>query len=434
MVDRSQEVARELCAFLDAAPTPFHACAEVARRLERAGFARLAEAEPWPRQAAGAPVRCYVQRGASLAAWAVPEGAEAARGWRIAGAHTDSPNLRIKPCPDGGRAGLRQLGVEVYGGVLLNSWLDRDLALAGRAFVRAARASEERLFQLARPLLRVPQLAIHLNREISTDGLHLNPQVHLNPLFASDGGDQPAFREILGAALEVEPGSVLSWDAMLYDAQPARLVGQDEEFVSAGRLDNLCSCFCALAGLLERLARREPPRWVAALVFFDHEEVGSASARGAQSGFLRDVLERSVLARGGAREDYHRAVAGSVCLSADMAHATHPNYPEKHEPEHPVRMNGGPAIKTNVNQRYASEGESEAVFLEACTRAGVPCQRYVHRGDLVCGTTIGPLTAASLGLRTVDVGNPQLAMHSARELCGARDPWYLARALAAFFE
>ncbi len=434
MVDRSQEVARELCAFLDASPTPFHACAEVARRLERAGFARLSEAEPWPKASSSAPARFYVLRGGSLAAWAVPEGAEAARGWRIAGAHTDSPNLRIKPNPDGGRAGLRQLGVEVYGGVLLNSWLDRDLALAGRAFVRGARATEERLFLLARPLLRVPQLAIHLNREISTEGLLLNPQVHLNPLFASDSGEQPAFRALLAEALEVEAGSVLSWDAMLHDAQPARLIGQDEEFVSSGRLDNLCSCFCALTGLLERLARREPQRSVAALAFFDHEEVGSTSSRGAQSGFLRDVLERSVLARNGAREDYHRAVAASVCLSADMAHATHPNYTEKHEPEHPVRMNGGPAIKTNVNQRYASEGESEAVFLEACARAGVPCQRYVHRGDLPCGTTIGPLTAANLGLRTVDVGNPQLAMHSARELCGARDPWYLARALAAFFE
>lgn len=434
MVDRSQEVARELCEFLDASPTPFHACAEVARRLERAGFVRLSEAEPWARTATSAPGRYYVLRGGSVAAWALPEGAEAARGWRIAGAHTDSPNLRVKPCPDGGRAGLRQLGVEVYGGVLLNSWLDRDLALAGRAFVRAGRATEERLFLLASPLLRVPQLAIHLNREISTDGLLLNPQVHLNPLYASDSSELPGFRTLLAEALEVEEGGVLSWDAMLHDAQPARLIGQDEEFVSSGRLDNLCSCFCALTGLLERLARRDAQRHVAALAFFDHEEVGSTSSRGAGSGFLRDVLERSVLARSGTREDYHRAVAGSVCLSADMSHATHPNYQEKHEPEHPVRMNGGPAIKTNVNQRYASEGESEAVFLEACARAGVPCQRYVHRGDLPCGTTIGPLTAANLGLRTVDVGNPQLAMHSARELCGARDPWYLARAMAAFFE
>ncbi len=432
MTDRAAALARELCAFLDAAPTPFHACAELARRLEQAGFTRLAEGEPWAAETGAA--RHYVLRGGSLAAWAVPEGAEAARAWRLVGAHTDSPNLRVKPRPDTGRAGLRQLGVEIYGGVLLNSWLDRDLALAGRAFVHGAQGPEPRLFALARPLLRVPQLAIHLNREIATDGLHLNPQVHLNPLFASDTGDEPAFRELLGAALDLEPERVLSWDAMLHDAQPARLVGQDEEFVSSARLDNLCSCFCALTGLLARLERREPLRAVAGLAFFDHEEVGSTSARGAQSDFLRTLMERSVRVRGGGREELFRAVAASACLSADMAHATHPNYPEKHEPDHPVRMNAGPAIKTNVNQRYASEGETEALFLEACARAGVPCQRYVHRGDMPCGSTIGPLTAANLGLRTVDVGNPMLAMHSARELCGARDPWLLARAMEAFFE
>lgn len=433
MTDRAPDVARELCAFIDAAPTPFHACAEIARRLERAGFTRLTESEPWP-LATARPARHYVVRGGSLAAWAAPEGADAACAWRVAGAHTDSPNLRVKPRADTGRAGLRQLGVEVYGGVLLNSWLDRDLALAGRAFVRGAHRTEERLFALAQPLLRVPQLAIHLNREIATEGLHLNPQVHMNPLFASDRGDEPGFQALLGQALGVEPERVLSWDAMLHDAQPARLIGIDEQFVSSARLDNLCSCFCALSGLLGRLERREPQRTVAALAFFDHEEVGSTSARGAQSDFLRTLIERSVHARGGGRDELFRALAASACLSADMAHATHPNYPEKHEPEHPVHMNAGPAIKTNVNQRYASEGETEALFLEACARAGVPCQRYVHRGDLPCGSTIGPLTAANLGIRTVDVGNPQLAMHSARELCGARDPWLLARAMEAFFE
>lgn len=432
MNDRALAVARELCAFIDAAPTPFHACAEIARRLERAGFSRLAEGEPWPAAQAGA--RHYVIRGGSLAAWAAPSERGPARPWRIVGAHTDSPNLRVKPRADTGRAGLRQLGVEVYGGVLLNSWLDRDLGIAGRAFVRGARGPEERLFALTRPLLRVPQLAIHLNREISSEGLHLNPQVHLNPLLATDTGAEPDFRALLGTALELEPEDVLSWDAMLHDAQPARLVGLDEQFVSAARLDNLCSCFTGLTGLLARLERREPLENVAALAFFDHEEVGSTSARGAQGAFLRDVLERAVAARGGGREEFLRALAGSLCLSADMAHATHPNYPEKHEPEHPVRLNGGPAIKSNVNLRYASDGESEAQFLAACERAAVPCQRYVHRGDMPCGSTIGPLTAASLGIRTVDVGNPELAMHSARELCGAHDPWLLARAMEAFFE
>jgi aspartyl aminopeptidase len=298
--------------------------------------------------------------------------------------------------------------------------------------VRGPRGPEERLFAPATPLLRVPQLAIHLNREVNTSGLVLNPQVHLNPVLGGEHVETPEFRAWLGSTLELEPERVLAWDAMLHDAQGARLVGNGEEFVSAPRLDNLCSCFCGLEGLLASLAEREP-RQVAALALFDHEEVGSVSSRGAQSGFLRDVLERTVFARGGTRDDYHRAVASSWCVSADMAHATHPNYPEKHEPDHPVRMNGGPAIKTNVNLRYASEGEGEAMFLETCERAGVPCQRYAHRGDLACGTTIGPLTSATLGIRTVDVGNPQLAMHSARELCGARDPAALVRAFAEFF-
>jgi aspartyl aminopeptidase len=432
MLERSEGLPRELCSFLDAAPTPFHACAEVARRLEAAGFRRRSEAEAWKLAPGGA--RGYVQRGASLIAWAEPESAEPARPWRIVGAHTDSPNLRIRPRPDGGRAGLRQLGVEVYGGVLLNSWLDRDLALAGRVFVRTPRGPEERLFLLTSPLLRVPQLAIHLNREVTSEGLVLNPQVHLAPLHASEGPEARDFRGLLASELDLEPARILSWDAMLFDAQPARLVGQGAEFVSSGRLDNLVSCFCALQGLVARLAGKSPLGQVAALAFFDHEEVGSVSARGAQSGFLRDVFERSVFARGGTRDDVHRATALSLCASADMAHATHPNYPEKHEPEHSVRMNAGPAIKTNVNQRYASEAESEALFLEACARAGVSCQRYSHRGDLPCGTTIGPLTAAVLGVRTVDVGNPMLAMHSARELCGAHDTALMARALAAFFE
>jgi aspartyl aminopeptidase len=422
------ETARALCRFIDASPSPFHACAEVARALERASFHRLGELDAW-NQTSG---RFYVVRGGSLVAWALPEGLPAWSPFRIVGAHTDSPNLRVKPRPDTGRAGCAQLGVEVYGNALLNSWLDRDLGLSGRVFVRGERGPEARLFQIGRPVLRVPQLAIHLNREIASEGLHLNAQLHLAPLLGLEDGR--GFRELVGEELGVEPDAILSWDAMCHDVNPATLLGAAEEFVSAPRLDNLCSCFCALRALLARLERPAPPRRIPAIALFDHEEVGSTSSRGAQSPLLRDLLERTVLMRGGTREDYHRAVADSVCVSADMAHATHPNYPEKHEPEHWIRMNGGPVIKVNTNQRYASEGETEAAFQTACEQADVPVQRYVHRTDLVCGTTIGPLTAAGLGLRTVDVGNPQLAMHSSRELCGSRDPELLVRALTAFLD
>lgn len=417
-----------MCAYIDSAPSPFHAVEAAARELGAAGFVRLDELGSWELGAGGA----FVLRGGSLVAWRLPAGAAPHAGFRIVGAHTDSPNLRLKPRPDTGRAGFRQLGVEVYGGALRNSWLDRDLGLSGRVFVRGAAGPEQRLVKIDRPVLRVPQLAIHLDREIHEKGLLLNAQQHLVPvlgLAGADGGQ--SFRALLGAELDVEPGELLSWDLMCHDVQPAQLAGWDLEFVSAPRLDNLCSSYLALRALLE--SDPEAAR-VPVVCLFDHEEVGSASSRGAESPLLADLLERTVLARGGNREDYHRALADSICLSADMAHGTHPNYADRHEPDHFLFLNRGPVIKINANQRYATEAETEAVFQTACERAEVPYQKWVNRTDLACGSTIGPLTAARLGIRTVDVGNPMLAMHSARELCGSLDPAYMRAAMTAFLE
>jgi aspartyl aminopeptidase len=428
MARPNHDLARQMCAYIDSAPSPFHAVLGAARELQQAGYRRLDELAAWDRAAGGA----FVVRGGSLVAWHLPQGAPPHAGFRILGAHTDSPNLRLKPRPDTGRAGFRQLGVEVYGGVLRNSWLDRDLGLSGRVFVRGARGPEERLLKIDRPVLRVPQLAIHLDREINEKGLQLNAQQHLVPVLGLSGqGDERHFSELLCAELGVERDSVLSWDLMCHDTQPAQLVGWSEELVSAPRLDNLCSSFLGLRALLE--ARGDGTR-VGVLCLFDHEEVGSASSRGADSPMLSDLLERTVLTRGGTREDYHRAIADSLCLSADMAHGTHPNYPERHEPDHPLFLNKGPVIKLNANQRYATEGETEAAFQTACERADVPYQKWVNRTDLACGSTIGPLTAARLGIRTVDVGNPMLAMHSIRELCGSTDPAYMRAAMTAFLE
>ncbi len=426
------DVADELLAFVDASPSPFHACAEVARRLELHGFRRLAEREHWRAEPGG----CYVLRAGSLVAWHAPAGWKPEAGFRILGAHTDSPNLRVKPRPDAVRAGCRQLGVEVYGGVLLNSWLDRDLGLSGRVHLRAPGGPETRLFLVARPVLRVPQLAIHLNREITTEGLKLNKQTHMAPLWSLDDGNERGFRDLLAAELDVAADDILSWDAMCHDVQPSRRLGAADEFLSAPRLDNLCSCFVGLTALCATFAagpRGAGTPAASVLCLFDHEEVGSASSRGAGSPLLRDLLERVILVHGGGREDYHRAVASSFCVSADMAHATHPNWMDRHEPDHPLLMNAGPVIKLNANQSYASEGETEAFFQAACERADVPVQKWVNRTDLACGTTIGPLTAARLGIRTVDVGIAQLAMHSAREMCGAHDPALMVRALEAVF-
>ncbi|MEZ5974860.1 MAG: M18 family aminopeptidase [Planctomycetota bacterium] len=407
----------DLGRFIDASPSPSHACHSVAERLASRGFRMLAEGEPWP----NTPGRYCVQRGASVIAWIAPDGLKKNAGLRILGAHTDSPNLRIKPHPDRERCGIGQLGVEVYGGVLLNSWLDRDLGVSGRVWLQGRSGAEERLFCLHRPLMRVPQLAIHLHSEIHTDGLKLNKQTHMVPIFTMHSGPR-GWRHFLARELGVDEASVLHWDAMLHDLTPSTLAGAREEFFFAPRLDNLCSVWAGLRAI-ERIADRDEKLEVTPVAaFFDHEEVGSESRTGAQGSLLRDTVERIVAARGGDRGDFLQAIARSFCVSSDMAHATHPNYTEKHDPEHTVYLNGGVVIKLNSNQRYASEGESVARFEMACKLAQMPYQKWVMRSDLACGSTIGPITASGLGITTVDVGGPQLSMHSARETCGSEDP------------
>ena len=260
---------------------------------------------------------------------------------------------------------------------------------------------------------------------MNTSGLVLNPQQHLNPVWAIDGGD---FKAFVAAELGVAADDILFWDLMFHDVTPGALLGRDNEFISAARIDNLCSSWAAI----EALTAATNNSRVAVAVLFDHEEVGSSSNRGAMSPILESVLERITLGLGGGREEWRRALAASICLSADMAHATHPNYSERHEPGHWIALNGGPVVKTNVSQRYATDARSAAAFIEACEGANVPVQKYAHRNDLVCGSTIGPITAARLGIPTADVGAPQLSMHSARELMGSADVALYRAALTAF--
>ena len=418
----------ELLPFIDASPSPFHACATAAAQLEAAGFVELDEAEAWP----SGPGRHLIRRGGSLVAWATDVHHTPTDGFRIIGAHTDSPNLRIKPQPDAGHLGYRQLAVEVYGGALLNSWLDRDLGLSGRVVVRGGTGAEERLLRIDRPLLRVAQLAIHLDRDIGERGLLLNPQQHLSPIWGLGDPTPGGFASLLAAELAVDAGAILAWDLMAHDLAPATLAGADSELISAPRLDNLCSAWAGLEALLAVTGDGVAPGPIPVLVLFDHEEIGSASERGAASVLLPTVVERIGAGLGGTRDDLFRALAGSVCCSADMAHATHPNYADRHEPNHKIRLNGGPVLKVNSNLRYATDGASAAAFVLACEQAGVPHQRYAHRSDMPCGSTIGPITAARLGIPTFDMGAPQLAMHSARELCGADDPAHYTAAMAAF--
>ena len=416
MTGTETEPADQLLRFVDASPTPAHVCRTVAAELDAAGWTRLDEREAWATE----PGRHYVVRGGSLVAWA--SSGDPVTPFRVGGGHTDSPNLRLKQHHDLDRPGTAVVALEPYGGPLLHTWLDRDLGIAGRVVLRDG---SEHLVLVDEPVLRVPHLAIHLDRE--SKGSEIDPQRHLNAMWGLDPG--AGFLPWLAERVGVAAGDVLGHELMTFDVQPSTRTGAAGELLAVPRLDNQATCF---AGLQALLAAEAPDGVRPVLVLFDHEEVGSTSERGAQSDLLTTVLERVVTAAGGTRDDYHRAVGGSLCASGDMAHATHPNHPERHEPLHHVALGGGPVLKVNTQLRYASEPHGSAAFAVACEQAGVPLQRYVHRADAPCGSTIGPLSAARTGMTTVDVGAPQLAMHSAREVMAAADVDLYTRALTAF--
>lgn len=409
----------DLIDFLDGSPSPWHAVESTISRLD--GSVALHERDEW----SDIPERGHVVRDGAIIAWSIPEGAGASAGFRIGGAHTDSPCLRVKPRPDTDVVGWKQLGVEVYGGILNNTWLDRDLGVAGRVVTTDG---EQRLVDVAEPIARVPQLAVHLDRGVNDDGLTLDRQRHLAPVWGVGVSTPGEFGEWIAerAGLDTAPAW---WDLCLYDMQGAAVVGADRSMLASARLDNQLSCWAAARALASSEARDR----ISVIVLNDHEEVGSASTTGAQGPFLETVLRRLVDGRGGSHDDWHRSLADSACVSADNAHAVHPNYVERHDPEHRPVVNAGPAIKVNANQRYATSSATAALFQRACEVAGVPWQVFVSRNNMPCGSTIGPVTATRLGVETVDVGVPQLSMHSARELCGADDPLHLAAALTSFF-
>ncbi|MFF3415507.1 M18 family aminopeptidase [Streptomyces sp. NPDC002698] len=417
----------DLMSFLAASPTPYHAVATAAERLEKAGFRQVAETDAWDGSSGGK----YVLRGGAIIAWYVPEGAEPHTPFRIIGAHTDSPNLRVKPLPDTGAHGWRQIAVEIYGGPLLNSWLDRDLGLAGRLSLRDG---STRLVNIDRALLRVPQLAIHLDRSVSSEGLKLDKQRHLQPVWGLGDAREGDLIAFLEEESGVPAGEVTGWDLMTHSIERPAYLGRDNELLAGPRMDNLLSVHAATAALAAAAAAEPGLSYIPVLAAFDHEENGSQSDTGADGPLLGSVLERSVFARGGSYEDRARAFAGTVCLSCDTGHAVHPNYAERHDPTHHPRAGGGPILKVNVNNRYATDGSGRSVFAAACEKAGVPFQSFVSNNSMPCGTTIGPITAARHGIKTVDIGVAILSMHSARELCAADDPFLLTNALVAFLE
>jgi len=434
MLSAMPELVDDLLSYIDRSPTPYHAVEESVRRLAAAGFRRLEAGELW---ALSPGERRYTVRNeGSLIAFEVGGRAPAEGGFRILGAHTDSPNLRIKPRADVSAHGYRQLGVEPYGGVLLHTWLDRDLSLAGRVTIHQGDAPRTHLVDFGRPMLRVPSLAIHLFRELREEGLKLNAQQHLAPLLGLE--EAPPLPELLADELRaqriaaVDAEQILAFDLMAYDTQSSGLSGARGEFIHAPRLDNLASCHAALVAMLQA-AERGPGDATRVIALYDHEEVGSRSASGAAGPFLVEALERVVAGfKGGEPQGLARALAHSVLVSADMAHAVHPNYPDRHEPGHRPLIGGGPVIKQNANQAYASDAATAGLFASLCARLGVAPQHFVTRSDLACGSTIGPISAARVGIRTVDVGNPMLSMHSCREMAGSADVAPMIAVLRAF--
>jgi aspartyl aminopeptidase len=414
----------DLFAFIDSSPSPFHAVESSARMLANVGFTEVQETARLDDSAG----RHYIKRGGALIAWVKGDRTDAAAPFRLIGAHTDSPNLRIKPQPDTSVVGYHQAGVEIYGGALLNSWLDRDLGISGRLILNTNGADEVALVKIDRPLLRVAQLAIHLDRDVN-EGLKLDRQTQLSPIWAQTDTSKTSLIAHVASEAGVEPAAVVAFDLMAHDTTPCATFGASGEFYAAPRIDNLASCHAAVSAIMTAQPNDE---YTSVISLFDHEEVGSSSNTGADGAFLPDVLERIVIAGGGDRECLLRSIAASWCVSADGAHAVHPNYLDRYEPDHHVFLNGGPVVKVNNNVRYATDGLGLAMFRRVCESVGVPMQSYVHRTNLTCGSTIGPLTAANLGMRTVDVGSAQLSMHSAREMGGADDPALLTTALSAF--
>ncbi|TKJ22876.1 M18 family aminopeptidase [Blastococcus sp. CCUG 61487] len=411
----------DLRAFVDASPSPGHAVAELARRLTAAGFTELAEADRWAPSPGG---RHFVVRQGSLIAFRLGSGALGDTGMRLVGAHTDSPTFTVRPHSDVRQAGYRLVGVEPYGGGLWHTWLDRELTVAGRVALRGGRTA---LVRLPGAPLRFPSLAIHLDRSVR-EGLTLDPQRHLVPVWDGDLGEEPGLVEAVAAAAGVAPDDVVGHDLVLADTQPAARAGADGTWIAAPRLDNLTSCHAGLLALLDAPAGERTQL----LVCNDHEEVGSGSMSGARGSFLEDVVRRLATATDpGDAEAVHRAVARSVLVSADMAHGVHPTRYDRHEPAHQPRLGGGPVVKLNANQAYATDATTGGWFRERCAEAGVPVQSFVMRADLPCGSTIGPLTAMRLGIATVDIGMPQLAMHSCREVASALDVPLMVGALTA---
>ncbi len=424
-----------MMSFIKRSPTPFHAVSNMVSDLLSAGFTALDESSEWDLKPQG---RYFVTRnGSSLIAFT---GGGGDQGIRMVGGHTDSPCLKIKPTPEVKQKGFLQLGVEVYGGALLTPWFDRDLSIAGRVtFLNTEGRLGSGLIDFKRPIAVIPSLAIHLDRE-ANKGRAINPQKELPVILTQLGENEDiSFREILKSELRetypsLEIAKVLDYELCLYDVQPPSYLGLNNEFITSARLDNLLSCYIGLSSLLETVkdvrANDLLDQPSCMLVCSDHEEVGSQSAEGAQGTFLLNVLERLYPDS----QQRGKAINASMMISADNAHGVHPNFSDKHDNNHGPLINEGPVIKVNANQRYATNSETSSIYRHLSDQLDLPYQSFVVRSDMACGSTIGPITASNVGVRTLDIGVPQFAMHSIREMIGSKDAFTLYKVLNQFYQ
>lgn len=433
-MSKSRDLNAGLCDFIQASPTPFHAVENLSKELTQAGYQLLHESDVWKLKPEQGYFVC--RNDSSLIAFRTGKGDLQETGIKMVGAHTDSPCLKVKPQATLVNKSYGQCGVEIYGGVLLNPWFDRDLSLAGRVHYKQADGKVAScLIDFSKAIASIPSLAIHLDREANSNR-SIDKQKHLAPILLQISENKKFdFNKLLLNFLHedlelTDAEKILSYELSFYDNQQPNLIGIADEFIASARLDNLLSCYVGLQSLI---ASKDSQ--AALLVCSDHEEVGSVSASGAAGSFLEAVIERLIegLAKGKLQEAKRRLLEHSMLISVDNAHGIHPNFPDKHDQQHGPILNQGPVLKINANQRYASNSETSAMLLSLCDDLDVPLQSFVVRSDMACGSTVGPIIAAELGLKTVDLGVPTFAMHSIRELAGSKDTEYLLRVLSAFY-
>ncbi len=424
--------AKDLINFIDASPSQFHATKEAEERLLKNNFVKLNKGDKWNLEKGG---KYFItNNSSSLVAFEIGSGDITQEGFRLIGSHTDSPTFRVKPNPDIiVENSYVKLNTEMYGGALVSTWFDRPLSIAGRVSLRTddPLKPEERLVNVDKDLLIIPSLCIHMNREANSNS-SFNNQIHLLPVLTTVNEElekDNMLIKIMAKELGVDYKDILDFEVYLYVRQKGSIIGLNDEFVSVGKLDNLAMVHASLTGLIEST----PSVATKVIIANDNEEVGSMTKQGANSPMLKNLLERIILGLGLTREDFHRTISNSFIISADMAHSIHPNYLEKADPTNRPVVNKGPVIKISASCSYTSDGVSSAIYRAVCEKAGVPYQTFVNRSDLRGGSTIGPITSQQLDINSVDIGNPVLGMHSARELCGVQDHYYMIESFKTYF-